>query len=83
LGAAFDEAWEDLEKSGLYFETDYDRQQVRNTLGKYIIEEAKKGRRDIARLRDGALLLYLSYAKPPPLTNRVPRPIKPNAPGPF
>jgi hypothetical protein len=83
LGAAFDEAWEELEKSGLYFETDYQRQRVRNTLGNYIIEEAKKGQRDIARLRDGALLLYRSYAEPPPLANRPPRPVKTNATGPF
>ena len=74
LGAAFDEAWEELEKSGLYFETDYQPQRVRNTLGKYIIEEAKKGQRDIVRLRDSALLLYRSYEKPPAPANRPPQP---------
>jgi hypothetical protein len=78
LAAAFDEAWEELEKSRLYLEADYQRQWARDTLGKYIIEEAKKGQRDIARLRDGALLLYRSYAKAPPLANRPLRPVRPN-----
>jgi hypothetical protein len=58
LVAAFDEAWRRLEKSGVRFESDYELQRARNTLGKYIIEEAKKGERDKRRLRDQALLLY-------------------------
>jgi hypothetical protein len=58
LAAAFDEAWNRLEKSGVRFETDYQRHQVRNTLGKCIVEEAKTGERDKGRLRDSALLLY-------------------------
>ena len=45
LVAAFDEAWKQLEKSGVRFDSDYQRRQVRNALGKCIIEEAKKGGR--------------------------------------
>ena len=67
LTAAFDEAWKRLEKSGVRFETDYQRHQVRNTLGKCIIEQAKGGERDKGRLRDSALLLYCqSILRKPP-----------------
>jgi hypothetical protein len=58
LVAAFDEAWRRLEKSGVRFESNYELQRARNTLGKYIIEEAKKGEQDKRRLGDRALLLY-------------------------
>jgi hypothetical protein len=57
LNAAFDEAWKRLEKSGVRFETDYQRHQVRNTLGKCIIEEAKTGERDKGRLRDSSAVV--------------------------
>jgi hypothetical protein len=64
--AAFDEAWHRLESSGVRFESDYELQQARNTVGKYIIEEAKKGERDKRRLRDAALLLAQSTLRKPP-----------------
>jgi hypothetical protein len=62
LATAFDEAWNPLEKSGVRFQTDFQRHQVRNTLGKCLIEEAKRGERDKGRLRDSALLLYCQSA---------------------
>jgi hypothetical protein len=58
LVAAFDEAWAGLEKSGVRFDSDYERQRARNMLGKYIIEEAKNGEHDKSRLSQAALLLY-------------------------
>jgi hypothetical protein len=58
LVAAFDEAWAQIVKSGARFHSEYRREEARNTLGKFIIDEAKRGERDIARLRDGALLHY-------------------------
>jgi hypothetical protein len=58
LSAAFDKAWQRLEKSGVRFKSDYQRQQARNTLGKYIIDAAKNGERDKRRLRDYAFSLY-------------------------
>jgi hypothetical protein len=58
LTAAFDEAWRRVEQTGVRFDSDYQLQQARNKLGKYIIDEAKNGERDKRRLRDNALLLY-------------------------
>ena len=58
LVAAFDEAWQQLDRSGVRFDSDYELEQARNKLGKYIIDQAKKGERDKAELRDGALLAY-------------------------
>jgi hypothetical protein len=58
LVAAFEDAWRRLEKSGVRFDTDYRREQARNTIGRYIIEAAQEGERDKRRLRDTALLLY-------------------------
>ena len=69
LIAAFDEAWKRLEKSGVRFDSDYERQQVRNTLSKCIIEEAKGGERNKDRLCDRGLLLYCqSTLHAPPRT---------------
>jgi hypothetical protein len=51
-------AFDDLEKSGARFDSDSQRQQVRDTLAKCIIEEATSGERDKGRLRDRGLLLY-------------------------
>jgi hypothetical protein len=67
LVVAFEQAWQHLKRSGVRFGSEYQREQARNTLGKYIIEEAKKGERDKRRLRDGALLLYTksTLGKPP------------------
>jgi hypothetical protein len=58
LVAAFDDAWKRLENSGVRFDSNYQREQARNTLGKFIIEGAKKGERDKHRLIDNALLFY-------------------------
>jgi hypothetical protein len=62
LIAAFEEAWQRLEKSGVRFDSDYQRTQARNRIGKYIIDEAKAGERDSGRLSDSALLLYSKSA---------------------
>jgi hypothetical protein len=58
LVEAFDEAWQQFEKNDVHFASDHELQQARNKLGKYIIDQAKKGERDKAVLRDGALLAY-------------------------
>lgn len=59
LVAAFEDAWKQLEKSGIRFDSNYQREQARNMLGKFIIEHAKNGERDRHRLSDNALLLYI------------------------
>jgi hypothetical protein len=67
LVAAFLEAWEHLKRSGARFASDYEVEQARDKLGKYIIDQGKKGERDKAVLRDGALLAYgLSVHQLPP-----------------
>ena len=58
LVAAFDDAWKRLENSGVRFDSNYQREQARNALGRFIIEDAKKGERDRHRLIDNALLFY-------------------------
>jgi hypothetical protein len=58
LVAAFDGAWRSLLASGIAFESDRESKAVRDTLAKYIIEQAQHGERDQRRLRDGALLQY-------------------------
>ena len=58
LVAAFDDAWRALLASGATFESDRESKAVRDTLAKYIIEQARYGERDRRRLRDGALLQY-------------------------
>ena len=58
LCAAFDDAWQQLERSGVRFDSDDQREHARRVLGKKIIDEASKGERDRARLRDSALLDY-------------------------
>ena len=58
LVAAFDEAWQQLERSGVRFDNDHELEQARNNLGRHIIDQAKNGERDKSELRDGALLAY-------------------------
>jgi len=58
LTTAFDHAWQRLRNSGVRFDSDHQSEQARNTLAKYIIEQARQGERDERRLRDGALLQY-------------------------
>src|ERR1700682_3089926 len=58
LIAAFDHAWQRVQKSGVRFDSDRQSELARNTLAKYIIEQARQGGRDARRLRDGALLQY-------------------------
>jgi hypothetical protein len=58
LTTAFDAAWRRLQNSGVGFESDHQSDQARNTLAKYIIEQARQGERDERRLRDGALLQF-------------------------
>jgi hypothetical protein len=58
LTAAFDDAWQRLQNSGVRFDSDHQSKQARNILAKHIIEQARQGERDERRLRDGALLQY-------------------------
>jgi hypothetical protein len=52
LTTAFDAAWQRLQNSGVGFESDHQSDQARNTLAKYIIEQARQGERDERRLSD-------------------------------
>ena len=67
LTTAFDTAWQRIHNSGVRFDSDHQSEQARNTLAKYIIEQARQGERDERRLRDGALLQYTraNLKKPP------------------
>jgi hypothetical protein len=58
LVAAFEDAWRLLAGGGVKFETDDDRNAMRNEIAKFIIEQARTGERDQRRLRDAALLYY-------------------------
>jgi hypothetical protein len=60
---AFDAAWYEVQRSGVRFGSDKQRELARNTFGKYIIEQAKTGERDRRRLREGALLYYAKTAR--------------------
>jgi (2Fe-2S) ferredoxin len=69
LIAAFDKAWETIQASGVVY-AQAKAEAVRAILAKHIIEAAKQGERDYARLRDGALLALaqsnLRNSPPPP-----------------
>jgi len=56
LVAAFDEAWRRFLESGVKFASERETAAMRETIAKYIIEQARHGERDWRRLRDGALL---------------------------
>jgi hypothetical protein len=58
LTTALDYAWQRLQNRGVRFDSDQQSEQARNTLAKYIIEQARQGERDERRLRDGAVLQY-------------------------
>ncbi len=58
LTAAFDQAWQLMERSGARFETDGHAEDVREVLAKHIIEAAKQGERDPKRLIEAALKGY-------------------------
>jgi len=58
LVAAFEDAWAQLLRSGARLDSEYRINQARDTIGKFIIEEAKRGERDRFRLREAALLHY-------------------------
>jgi len=65
LLAAFDGAWQSIQASGAKL-SDRQIELVRETLAKYIIEQARHGELDECRLRDGALLhLAQSNLRPP------------------
>jgi hypothetical protein len=59
LTAAFDEAWQSLEKNGVTYATDGHSKETRDRLAKCIIELARAGERNQRLLRDNALL-YLA-----------------------
>jgi hypothetical protein len=56
LVAAFDEVWRRLLESGVKFASERETAAIRDTIAKYIIEQARHGERDQRRLRQGALL---------------------------
>ena len=56
LVAAFDKAWENVQASGMTFDTKAKAHLARAILAKHIIAAAKDGEFDQDRLRDGALL---------------------------
>jgi hypothetical protein len=58
LCGAFDDAWERLLKSGARLDSEYRIEQARDALGRYIIDQARKGERDPQQLSSGALLYY-------------------------
>ena len=58
LVKAFDAAWSSLAKSGARLDSDYRIDEARNIIGKFIINEAKKGERNSRTLTEGALLHY-------------------------
>jgi hypothetical protein len=58
LTTAFHHAWQRLQNSGVRFDSNHQSERARNTLAKYIIEQARQGERDERRVRDGALLQY-------------------------
>jgi ABC-type anion transport system duplicated permease subunit len=55
LMAAFDGAWQSIIASGTKL-SDQQSELTRESLAKYIIEQARQGELDECRLRDGALL---------------------------
>jgi hypothetical protein len=58
LVAALDKAWESILASGTKFDTGAHAESARAILAKHIIEAAKQGELDQARLRDGALVAW-------------------------
>ena len=58
LVATFDEAWHQLMKSGASFNSRNPIDQARAVIGRCIIDEATKGKRDQHRLSESALLRY-------------------------
>jgi hypothetical protein len=58
LSAAFEETWQALLRSGAKFGSERRAEEARDTLAKYMIEQAKQGVLDQRRLRDEALLHF-------------------------
>jgi hypothetical protein len=58
LSAAFEQAWQALLRSGARFGSDRRAEEARDTLAKYMIEQAKQGELDQRRLQEGALLHF-------------------------
>ncbi len=58
LTNAFDKAWESIRASGAKFDTESHAETARAVIAKHIIEAAKQGEREQARLRDGAIIAY-------------------------
>jgi hypothetical protein len=63
LVAAFDQAWERLERSGARYGSDRVKEAARQQLGKCIIEIAKSGERDPKILCEDALLLMAKESR--------------------
>jgi hypothetical protein len=55
LMAAFDGAWQSIQRCAPKL-SDKQKELVRETLAKYIIEQGRQGELDEGKLRDGALL---------------------------
>jgi hypothetical protein len=58
LVCAFNKAWESIQASGAKFQTGAHAESARAILANHIIEAAKEGELDQARLRDGALVAW-------------------------
>jgi hypothetical protein len=56
LIAAFDDAWHNIERSGVTFKTDGEKARMRETIARRIILLARNGERNARRLCDDALL---------------------------
>jgi hypothetical protein len=78
LAAAFDKAWENVQASGVTFDTKAKTDLARAILAKHIIAAAKDGEFDQDRLRNGALLALtqsnLRSVPRPPQANQPPLP---------
>ncbi len=58
MSAAFEAAWQALLRSGAKFGSERRAEEARDTLAKYMIEQAKQGEMDQRRLQEGVLLHF-------------------------
>jgi hypothetical protein len=59
MGLAFDTAWQKLLVSGTHLASSAYADATREALAMYIIDLAKRGERDVSRLRDDAVTFVL------------------------
>jgi hypothetical protein len=65
MGEAFELAWRSLQQAGSRDATQYRAQRTREILARLIIDQARHGERDVARLRDRALSGFDHGDEPP------------------